>query len=644
MRVLFSGLPVLAKAPNVLPQKFFAAQALGTDRVTFSHKPALTFGATDEKRDAAIVGMMAPILSATGNLAGTAGIRSEYFTAAQLTKINDGVIRYLKANTTPGQKPTVILGKDTRWFSRDNMKDTVEQFKQAGVNVIEIKGYASTPITSYAIRHAEKIIGKNNLKGQQLHFAYLLTASHNPYRHGGLKILNGSGVNLEDNTWRDIESYIYDPNKGSTPQAGSIGEHTTIDFTTSYFNTALKMENKAILPSKAKVLPFVADGHYGTSESFWHWLTYQLVDNGKSKVTVTERSTEQEIQNMSKKYNRASEPIMPYLDKMLEKLEETPNAKFSVANDGDSDRAGLAMKNPAGKASVVNINDMMAVALYGLHKMGLSGDIVRNHATTNYLTDLTRALNEQLPTAKQVTVNEHVTPVGFKNLGEKLNQLGNQALFAVEGSGGATSGKHAVYEKDGHWLAAVIIRAMSEASKDPAVLGKSKEFHPELLINYLRDKTPTKYAFRELKLDIPKLIDAKNPPAKDDDRVIRATDTFKKAFEKLANAETPVAQGAISDKAASAEHNEQFKDGTFIQLKVDGQDSNSFVLLRSSGTEPVLRLYMQGADASNREKAIDLVNKITDTMLALAQEATGNTADLVMDKDKLALLTQTADF
>ncbi|MEW9897385.1 phosphoglucosamine mutase [Chitinivorax sp. PXF-14] len=98
----------------------------------------------------------------------------------------------------PEQRPTVLIGKDTR-ISGYMLESALEAgFSAAGVDVVLI-GPMPTPGIAYLTR------------ALRLQAGVVISASHNPYEDNGIKFFAAGGVKLPDKVERAIEAALDEP-------------------------------------------------------------------------------------------------------------------------------------------------------------------------------------------------------------------------------------------------------------------------------------------------------------------------------------------------------------------------------------------------------------------------------------------------
>jgi phosphomannomutase len=223
---------------------------------------------------------------------------------------------------------------------------------------------------------------------------------------------------------------------------------------------------------------------------------------------------------------------------------------LGLATDGDADRIAIVDE----KGEYVSTNDLLLLVYYYLHQVrGERGGVVRNLATTHLLDRLAIQLSEPY----------FEVPVGFKHVAAGMVE--HNALLGGESSGGLTIRGH-ILGKDGIFAAALTVEMIARTGK------KISELR-ELVYNL----TGRLYVVED------------NVPATSEMRIIIP--------RRLADAE-------ISHIGPYPVKDISHIDGTKFLLEND-----NWLLLRFSGTEPVLRVF---AEADSEDKARELIQWIKD--------------------------------
>ena len=218
---------------------------------------------------------------------------------------------------------------------------------------------------------------------------------------------------------------------------------------------------------------------------------------------------------------------------------------IGLAVDGDADRFGILDAD----GTYINPNQVLALLLdFVCRTRGWKGGAARSIATSHIVD----------AAAKKHGIEVYETGVGFKYIGDLLVQ--GKIIFGGEESAGMTIKDH-VPEKDGI-IACMLVAEMAARERKPL---------KELL----------KRLYKEVGTVLNHRID------------IRIDESNRKAVEeRLSQPLTELDGLRVKGKKATA-------DGTKYMLEDD-----SWVLMRASGTEPVVRLYVE---SSSEEKIQDLV-------------------------------------
>jgi phosphomannomutase len=209
---------------------------------------------------------------------------------------------------------------------------------------------------------------------------------------------------------------------------------------------------------------------------------------------------------------------------------------IGLATDGDADRIG-AMDE---RGVFVDPHKIMALSLkYLAEKRGMKGSVVRTVSTTRMIDLLCQKYGLTL----------HETPVGFNHIAEFM--LNEEVLIGGEESGGISFQGH-IPEGDGILMGLLLVEIVAESRKPLS----------ELVANLLDEVGPAYYARRDQRLS--------QPVSK------------QKMVDRLIN-------GAPAEIGGKKVTEVSTRDGVKYIL-----EDNSWLLIRPSGTEPVLRVYAEG--------------------------------------------------
>lgn len=133
-----------------------------------------------------------------GKLFGTDGIRGVVnagLDADLAYKVGLAAAEVLAKGKKPGEKPLVTIGKDTR-ISGDLLKGSlIAGLCTAGADVLDL-GTLPTPGVAWVTVDEKADAG------------IVISASHNPFEHNGIKIFNGQGFKLSDELEEKIEDIV----------------------------------------------------------------------------------------------------------------------------------------------------------------------------------------------------------------------------------------------------------------------------------------------------------------------------------------------------------------------------------------------------------------------------------------------------
>lgn len=242
------------------------------------------------------------------------------------------------------------------------------------------------------------------------------------------------------------------------------------------------------------------------------------------------------------------DPKPKYLKDLIEQVKQTPNS-IGLANDGDADRFGIINEN----GEYVSPNEIIAILLKYLKNKGYSGSVVKTVGSSLLIDNVAKYLN----------VNVIETAVGFKHVGEAMRL--NKVIIGGEESGGLSIFGH-IPEKDGLIANLLILEAMADSKKSLVEL--QDEIY-EIGGKYYTDR-----------------IDLKKSNSEEITSILNQ-------FKNLSQ----IGDYVITKK--------DFKDGAKLML---GEMSK--ILVRPSGTEPLLRIYFESNSKSDLEKMIALVKNI----------------------------------
>lgn len=247
---------------------------------------------------------------------------------------------------------------------------------------------------------------------------------------------------------------------------------------------------------------------------------------------------------------QAPEPIDRNLQELSETIAGNASLLLGLANDGDADRIG--MYDEDGK--FVDSHHLLLLLLYYMREFKKEdGKVVVTFSVTDKMQNL----------ANQYGLDFEVTKIGFKYIAEIMTQ--EDVLVGGEESGGLAVKGH-IPERDGIWNGLLIMEFMAKTGKS------IKE-----LVHEIYAKVGT-FSFDRDDLHI------------DNDK-----------------------KWAIMDKCAEGEIISIGGRKVVRTENIDGYkfflDDGSWLMVRPSGTEPVLRVYAQSHNAAEVRSLLDDAHK-----------------------------------
>lgn len=237
------------------------------------------------------------------------------------------------------------------------------------------------------------------------------------------------------------------------------------------------------------------------------------------------------------------EPKPGFLKELIEKVKADGNA-VGFANDGDADRFGVINEN----GEYVSPNEIIAILLMHLKKnKSYSGCLVKTVGASLLLNKI----------AEKLGIEIVETAVGFKHVGEAMRKF--NPIIGGEESGGLSIQGH-IPEKDGILANLLVLEAMAYENK--SIVELQKDLYDFVGCKFFNDRI---------------------------DKRLENFDEVKPILEKY-KTKTFVVDFKVSKIDT--------KDG----VKLYFNDNQSWILIRPSGTEPLLRIYFESGNLESLEK------------------------------------------
>ena len=368
------------------------------------------------------------------------------------------------------------------------------------------------------------------VKQQRAIAGVMITASHNAPRYNGVKLKGAFGGSALPEQCRRVEIYITD------------NEHQArgpnlMDF---------KKAREAGLIQKFNPLPAYFD-HARTlintdiiADNPQRFVVDAMYGSGRGVIKSFLQGTGCEIAEIRGEMNPGfgsvhPEPIEKYLGALASAV-SSGVGNFGVVTDGDADRIG-AMDE---RGTFIDPHKIMALSLkYLVEKRGWTGAVVRTVSTTRMIDRL----------AKRYGLKLYETPVGFNHIADYM--MTEDVLIGGEESGGISFKGH-IPEGDGPMMGLLLVEMIAQSGRT---------LH-SLVQDLLEDVGPAHYERTDLRLSRP---------------------VAKAEMTEFLTKQAPAEIGG--EQVAEVSQRDGIK-------YIMGDDS--WLLIRPSGTEPVLRVYAEG--------------------------------------------------
>lgn len=362
----------------------------------------------------------------------------------------------------------------------------------------------------------------------------MITASHNAPRYNGIKLKAAYGGSAVGEQCRRVEVYLNDNEARGRGPNLMDYEKAREDGLIERFNPT-----PAYYDHLRKLIDFDV-----IAENPQYVVVDSMYGSGRGQIKGILQGTGCEVVEVRGEMNPGfggihPEPITKYLGALAGAI-AAGKGHIGLATDGDGDRIG-AMD---GRGKFVDAHRILALTLkYLVEERGMSGKVVKTVSTTQMLNRL----------GEKYKLDVIETPVGFNHIADLMLQ--NQVLIGGEESGGMSFKGH-IPEGDGVLMGLLLVE----------MVAKLDTRLDELVDSLLAEVGPSFYKRLDFRLSRP---------------------ISKSAMVERLQANAP-------EKIDGAK---VVKISTLDGVKYKFED-DSWLLIRPSGTEPVLRVY---AEARSQE-------------------------------------------
>jgi phosphomannomutase len=503
---------------------------------------------------------------------GTAGLRGEI--AAGPNRMNRvlvsqgaaGLAAYLVERATDAASPSVVVGYDGRRNSEAFARDVAEVMSGAGVRATLLPRMLPTPVLAFAVRHLGASAG------------VMVTASHNPPNDNGMKVyLGGADEGTQIVAPADAEIAGHITRVAETMAVPDL-PRGTFDTAPESVVDAYVRETAAVASSPSVQPRVVYTAMHGVG---WETLRRVLETAGFDAPTLVAAQIEPDGRFPTVAFPNPEEPGA--MDLAFEAARES-DADLVIANDPDADRLAIAIPDPSEASGWRRLTGNEVGLLLGrqvaeqVAAAGRGGTLACSIVSSPGLETVARANGLEFA----------ATLTGFKWISRAPG-----LVFGFEEALGYLVNPDTVRDKDGISAAVAFLSLAARLAAEGRTIA-----------DHLDDFVERFGCFASAQVSI------------------RVTDLSRIA-EVMARlrAEPPAEVGGI--RVAAVEDLALGLDGLppadVLRLRLDG---GARVMVRPSGTEPKLKVYIDaaatdGSVAERRDAASDVVARLETGMREL---------------------------
>ncbi len=509
----------------------------------------------------------------TGGLRGKIGMGTNRMNIYTVSRATQGLADYLIEKARE-QKDSpqylnrgVVIAYDCRHKSREFSETIALVLNANNIKTYLFEDVRPTPELSFAVRYLHAIAG------------IVVTASHNPPEYNGYKVYGPDGgqiipeiadkVIAHINRIKDY-SLIKKLDRPAAVQKGLfnvIGPEVDEVYLRKVKELAIRDKDQIEIDKSIKIVytPLHGAGNIPIRKI--------LKERGFTNVFVVEEQVQPDPDFSTVE---SPNPEYPAAFELAIKLGQKVNAEILIATDPDSDRIGMAVRNPSTKYTVLNGNQVGILLLYyilsskkELNQLPPNGFIVKTVVTS----DMSKVI------ADSFGVDTYETLTGFKficNMEKNIQEKeGKEFLFGYEESIGYLTGDF-VRDKD------AVISAMFIAEMTAYYLKNGLN-----LLQVLEDLYK-KYGYYEEDQHSIYLEGAEG-----EKKIAEIMEAFRKKLPEVKDMKI----ARIEDYETGKSYDLKLKKTSSITLarsnvlKIIFSDGSWYVL-RPSGTEPKIKLYL----------------------------------------------------
>ena len=508
----------------------------------------------------------------TAGLRGVIGAGTNRMNVYTVNQATQGLADYLNESF---EEPSVAIAYDSRIKSKEFAESAAGVLAANGIKVYIYPELVPTPMLSFAVRRLGCSSG------------IIITASHNPSKYNGFKCYDPNGYQMTDEAAAKTYEYIQKTDMFSGVKTMNFDDalaEDMVDFIEDWLYDEFYEKVLSALVNKDKIKKANLKLIYTPLNGAGNKPVRKVLKMaGIKDVTVVK---EQEKPN-------GNFPTCPYPNPEIRQAFECAietakgtDADLLLATDPDCDRVGIAVKD--GEDYVLMTGNEVGAMLceYLLSTLKEQGKLPENPVVVKSI--VTTPLIETICASYGAEVADLLT--GFKYIGELITNLekdGKEDNFVVgmEESYGYLRGTHA-RDKDAV-VASLMIAEMAAVYKLKGI--SLKQFMDSIYEKYgMYLNTVLNFAF-EGASGMQKMADIMNSLREN------APESFAgKKVVKIADYKT----STVTDVATGEESTINLPKSNVLSYSLE---DNSKVIVRPSGTEPKIKIYITACGSTRKE-------------------------------------------
>lgn len=516
----------------------------------------------------------------TGGLRGTMVAGTNAMNRYTVAHATQGFANYIKG--LKRENDGVVIGYDSRNNSKFFAQITASVLCANGIKTYFFDELRPTPVLSFAVRYLKCVAGVN------------ITASHNPKEYNGYKAYFEDGAQLSLEQADEVSACIaatdifdgvklYDFDKGvSEGKIIVVGKEIDEAFLTNVLNERVDIN---AIPAVAKELKIVYTPLHGAG--------HKLVPEALRRAGLKHFYPVKEQMVLDGNFPTVVKPNPEYEEVFTLgiKLAKEVGSDLIIANDPDADRVGVMARNKDGKFVTISGNQMGALLLdYIVSAYEENGTMppepyaVKTIVTTEIISKICELNNVKL----------YNVLTGFKFIGEvikKHEEMGHGSyIFGFEESYGYLKGTYA-RDKDSVVSTLLICEMAAYYKKKNMTLCDALDSLYQRYGYYMEDTTEIYMQGLDGQQKMKELMEKlrNNPPKAISGREIVSMRDYVK--ETITDLRTGKTEGTGLPKS------------NVLYFETEG---NNIVVIRPSGTEPKIKIYLL-INAENKAEAEKLL-------------------------------------